>query len=274
LTPTSGFLNAQDGARLYWQRWDPSRPSRATVCLVHGHGEHIGRYNHVARAFQDARVTMIGSDLRGHGQTPGPRGDVPSYERLLDDVDLLISMADPSKPVFLYGHSMGGNIALQYGLRRTSRLHGVIVTGAWLRLRYPTPPLQRLMARIMPSILPGFTVASGLNVNGLSRDPAVVRAYVEDPLVHDRISARLGSSILNAGEDALAHAAEFRLPVLFMHGADDPIVDPAAVETFYREASSTDKTFRLWTGLRHEIHNEPEQADVLKVMVEWVVARL
>jgi alpha-beta hydrolase superfamily lysophospholipase len=274
LNPTSGTFQAQDGARLHWQRWESARTPRATVCLLHGLGEHVGRYDHVGRALTDAGLTLVGADLRGHGRTPGPRGHVPSYARLLDDLDLLISQAEPAQPLFLYGHSMGGNIVLQYGLTRGGLVRGVIATGPWLRLRFPTPPLQQWMARMMPYILPGLTVASGLKVDGLSRDPAVVRAYVQDPLVHDRVSAMLGSSMLKAGKDALARASDFRLPVLLMHGADDPLTDPAATEAFYQAAASPDKTFRLWTGLRHEIHNEPEQADVLKVMVDWLVARV
>jgi alpha-beta hydrolase superfamily lysophospholipase len=274
LNITSGTTPAQDGVDLFWQRWDPTGSPRATVCLVHGLGEHVGRYGHVGVAFTDARLALIGTDLRGHGRSGGPRGHTPSYARLLDDVDCLLALAGPTLPIFLYGHSMGGNIVLQYALTRPSSIRGVIATGPWLRLRHPPPPLQQWMARIVPHVFPSLTIANGLDAAGLSRDPAVARAYVEDPLVHDRISAQLGGSMLRAGEATLAQAGRMRPPVLLMHGADDPITDPAATESLYEAIPGPDKTLRLWTGLRHEIHNEPEQAEVLQVMVDWMLAHL
>src|SRR4030066_2026112 len=121
---------------------------------------------------------------------------------------------------------MGGTIVLQHGLSRSAAVRGVSAPGPWLGLRFRPPAFQRFLARVMPNLLPGLTVPRGLKVDGLSRDPAVVRAYVEDPLVHDRISAMLGSSIIRAGEEALARAGDFRLPLLLMHGADDPTTDP------------------------------------------------
>lgn len=270
----SGTFPAQDGTPLYWQRWDGTHGSRATVCLVHGQGEHIGRYDHVARVFTDAGLTLLGADLRGHGRSGGPRGHTPSYGHLLNDVDRLLAKAEAARPAFLYGHSMGGNIVLQYVLRQSPAVRGVIATGPWLRLRFQPPAFQRFLASVMPFVLPGLTVPNGLKVDGLSRDPAVVRAYVEDPLVHDRISAMLGGSVIRAGKEALARAGDFRLPLLLMHGADDPITDPAATEAFFRAVPGPDKTLRLWRGLRHEIHNEPEQVKVVNEMVDWMTARL
>ena len=270
----SGTFPAQDGTPLYWQRWHGTIGSRATVCLVHGQGEHIGRYNHVARVFADAGLTLLGCDARGHGRSGGPRGHTPSYAHLLNDVDRLLSKAEAGRPAFLYGHSMGGNIVLQYGLSRSGAVRGVIATAPWLRLRFQPPAFKRFLARVMPYVLPGLTVPNGLKVDGLSRDPAVVRAYVEDPLVHDRISAMLGGSVIRAGEEALARAGDFRLPLLLMHGADDPILDPAATEAFFRAVPGPDKTLHIWPGLRHEIHNEPEQVKVLNELVDWVAARL
>jgi len=274
LNIVSGTFPAQDGTPLYWQRWEGTRGSRATVCLVHGQGEHIGRYDHVARVFSEAGLTILGADVRGHGRSGGPRGHTPSYAHLLNDVDRLLAKAEAGRPVFLYGHSMGGNIVLQYGLSRSAAVRGVFATGPWLRLRFQPSVFQRFLARVMPPLLPGLTVPNGLKVDGLSRDPAVVRAYVADPLVHDRISAMLGSSVIRAGEQALARAGSFHLPLLLMHGADDPIIDPAATEAFFRAAPGPDKTLRIWPGLRHEIHNEPEQLEVLNEMVDWVAARL
>jgi alpha-beta hydrolase superfamily lysophospholipase len=126
----------------------------------------------------------------------------------------------------------------------------------------------------MKGLYPAFTAPSGLDVKGLSRDPEVVRAYVEDPLVHDRISAMLGHSMIERGEMLLSRAKEFQLPVLLMHGENDTLTDPAATQQFYEDLGSRDKTLQIWPGLLHEIHNEPEQAEVLSRVVSWLRARI
>jgi alpha-beta hydrolase superfamily lysophospholipase len=274
LNSTSGTFPAKDGTPLYWQHWEPDGRRRATVCLCHGLGEHVGRYEHVARALTRARISLLGCDLRGHGRSGGPRGHTPSFHQILDDIGSLIERAGQGSPLFLYGHSLGGTIVVHYGLDRPASLKGVVATGPWLRLRNPIPAARRMLARVMAGIYPGFTQASGLNVQGLSRDPEVVRKYVQDPLVHDRISAMLGHSLILAGEAALDRGATFQLPVLLMHGEADPLTDPAATRLLFERMASRDKTLRIWPGLLHEIHNEPEQSEVIDLMVDWFASRI
>jgi alpha-beta hydrolase superfamily lysophospholipase len=274
LNSTSGTFPAKDGTPLYWQHWEPDGARRATVCLCHGLGEHVGRYEHVARSFTAAGLSLLGCDLRGHGRSGGPRGHTPTFHQILDDLGTLIERAGQDRPVFLYGHSMGGTIVLHYALDHPSSLAGLVATGPWLRLRQPIPAPRRMLARVMASVYPGFTQASGLNVQGLSRDPEVVRKYVQDPLVHDRITAMLGHSLILAGEAALARGEILQLPILLMHGEDDPLTDPAATQLLYQRVSSRDKTLRIWPGLLHEIHNEPEQSEVIDLMVEWFASRI
>jgi alpha-beta hydrolase superfamily lysophospholipase len=216
--------------------------------LVHGHGEHVARYDHVAAVLTEKGYAVLGSDLRGHGKCGGPRGHTPSYEALMDDIDCFSQQVDQryaNLPRFLYGHSLGGNLVLNYALRRKPDLRGVIATGPWLKLAFDPPASQVKLGRLMNSIAPGFTQHSKLDTSGLSHDQAVVSAYNHDPLVHDKISARLFVEIYETGLWALEHAAEFPLPLLLMHGAADPITSAKASQEFAEKAGEK-VTLKVW----------------------------
>jgi alpha-beta hydrolase superfamily lysophospholipase len=215
---------------------------------------------------------MLGFDLRGHGESGGPRGHTPSYAALMDDIGCFSLEADmryAGLPRFLYGHSLGGNLVLNYALRRKPDLHGVIATGPWLKLAFEPPASQVTLGRMMNGIAPGFTQHSNLDTNGLSHDQVVVAAYENDPLVHDKISARLFVAIYESGLWALEHAAEFPLPLLLMHGAADPITSAKASQEFAQKAGHK-ATIKVWDGLYHEIHNELEKAEVFTFMLDWL----
>jgi alpha-beta hydrolase superfamily lysophospholipase len=214
--------------------------------------------------------------VRGHGESGGPRGHTPSYDALMDDIDLFIHLvADryPGLPRFLYGHSMGGNFVINFALRCRPELVGVIATGPWLKLAFQPASSKVMLGKIMNNILPGFSQASGLDTRALSHDPEVVNAYENDPLVHDKISARLFLNVFESGLWALDHAAEIPLPLLLMHGGADRITSLEASRQF--AASAGDKvTLRIWDGLYHEIHNEPEQGEVITFMIDWMNTQL
>lgn len=267
---------SRDGLNMYACLWAPDQTPRALACLVHGHGEHIHRYDHVGAAFSQASYVLAGFDLRGHGRSGGPRGYAPSYEQLLDDIrDFMTDMRKryPGVPVFLYGHSMGGNQVINYVLRSPQDLQGAIVTGPWLRLAFEPSPLQLSLARVMNGIVPAFSQASGLEQAAISSDPEVVHAYAADPLVHEKITARLFTVIHANGLWALAHAADLKVPMLLMHGSADRLTSSKASREFAAHAGDL-LTLRIWDGLFHEIHNEPTQAAVLKVMTDWIDAHL
>jgi alpha-beta hydrolase superfamily lysophospholipase len=173
------------------------------------------------------------------------------------------------RPCIAYGHSMGGQHVLNAVLADLGGIDAAIATSPWLRPAFPAPRGKVLMGRILYSVFPSGTLASGLEQPALSRDPAVVAAYAADPLVHDRISFRLGIDMLDEGERALNQAAAFRLPLLLMHGSADRISDPKATKLFYERAASADKTLRIWPGLFHETHNEPEWESVVEVSTGW-----
>ncbi len=266
----------KDGLQTFSQGWAPQGKPKAVICLVHGHGEHIGRYAHVGAALAKAGYALLGFDLRGHGKSAGPRGHAPSYEALMDDIAAFLEQASgryPKTPRLLYGHSLGGNLVINYALRRKPGLAGVIATGPWLKLAFQPPASKVSLGRMMNNILPGFSQASGLETAALSRDPDVARAYESDPLVHDKISARLFVSVYESGLWALEHAAELSLPLLLMHGTADRLTSAEASKEFAAKAGKK-VTLSLWEGWYHEIHNEPEKEKVFKVMTEWMDKRL
>jgi alpha-beta hydrolase superfamily lysophospholipase len=261
-----------DSTRISAQSWQPDTEARAAVCLIHGLGEHSSRYAHLGAALAQAGYALLTFDHRGHGRSQGPRGHTPSYETLMDDVGRSLEEAAgrfPGRPRFLYGHSMGGNLVLNYALRRRPDLAGVIATGPWLRTAFAPPAWKVKLGRVMNNIWPALAQPSGLETQAISRDPAVVRAYVGDPLVHDRISARLFVSCYEAGLWALEHAAEFSLPLLIMHGGDDRLTSAAASREFAARVPG-DCTLKIWESFYHEIHNEPEQRDVFAAIVDWL----
>jgi alpha-beta hydrolase superfamily lysophospholipase len=265
-----------DGIDIHARAWEPEKKAKAVVCLVHGHGEHIARYEHVAAALTDAGYAMLAYDQRGHGKSGGARGHTPTYDALMDDIAALLSQAEtryPGLPRFLYGHSMGGNEVLNFVLRRKPKLEGVIATGPWLKLVFEPPAMQVTLGRIMNNLAPGFTQNSKLDAGGLTHDKKVVEAYANDPLVHDKISARLFVEIYESGNWAIAHAADFSLPLLLMHGGADPITSANASREFAK-AGGKNITLHIWDGDFHEIHNELDQAAVFQMMIQWLNARL
>jgi alpha-beta hydrolase superfamily lysophospholipase len=261
-----------DGLDLYARCWEPAGTPMAAIMLVHGHGEHVARYDHVAAALTEKGYAMLGFDLCGHGKSAGPRGHISSYNAYMDDIASFSRQTEqryPGLPRFLYGHSLGGNLVLNYALRRKPDLHGVIATGPWLKLAFEPPATQVALGRLMNNIAPGFAQHSKLNTTGLSHDQTVVKAYDNDPLVHDKISARLFVAMYESGLWALEHAAEFPLPLLLMHGAADPITSVAASREFAQKAARN-VTLKVWDGLYHEIHNELEKAEVFNTMLDWL----
>jgi|SRR5436190_15432858 len=267
---------SKDGLRLFAQSWEPAVAPVAVVCLVHGFGEHSGRYTHVAGALTGAGFAVLAFDLRGNGRSEGRRGHIPSYDALLDDVDLLLAEAAqrwPDCPHFLYGHSFGGGLVLYYTLRRRPPIAGVIATSPWLRLAFAPPAWKEALAGPLARLWPAFTLDNELDARDLSHDPAVATTYQRDPLVHSRVSARAYASARDAGAWALAHAAEFPVPLLLMHGTADRITSSrASVEFAAKLPGACD--LKLWEGCSHELHNELRREEVLATIVAWLRAHV
>ena len=265
-------LKTFDGLQLFGQNWQPEGQTRAVVCLIHGIGEHSSRYVHIADSLTQTGHALISFDLRGHGKSEGLRGHTPSYKALMQDISSLLEAANKQFPQirsFLYGHSLGGNLVLNYVLRRQSSLKGVITTAPWLRLAFEPPASKIALGKITNCIWPSFSQKSGLDTKALSHDLEVVRSYEKDPLVHDRISARMFISSYQAGQWALEHASEFPLPLLFMQGGADKIISVEAGREFSGRIKEN-CTLKIWNGLYHEIHNESEKEEVFKFLIDWL----
>jgi alpha-beta hydrolase superfamily lysophospholipase len=239
---------------------------------VHGLGEHSGRYDHVARALLQAGYAVVSFDLRGHGKSGGPRGHTPSFERLMEDIDLLMAEGArryPGLPQFLYGHSLGGILVLNYALRRKPQIAGVVVTSPGLHTSIREQKAKVAFATALSGLFPTLSVPSGLDANGISHDPQVVRRYKEDPLVHGVGTLRMGTETFTAIDWAFSHAAEFSLPLLLMHGTEDPIAYFSGCQEFASQVKC-DVTLKAWPGLYHELHNEAEQDQVFAYLIAWL----
>jgi len=267
-------LTTNDGLELFAKSWGDVQASRAAVVLVHGLGEHCGRYEHVAQAFLSDGLYVLGFDQRGHGRSPGKRGLIPSYDQPLEDLAVALQCAQadaPSLPLFLYGHSLGGLEVLHYSLVRKPELHGVIATSPALMVS--TSTLNRMMAGLMKHVAPNMIVANGLDASALSRDPQVGQAYLQDPLVHDKVSVRLGSYMMDMGRYVLDHASEWSLPLYLAHGTADRICQFEGSAQFAAHAGAK-VTFHPWERLYHETHNELNKDEVIQAMLDWINAQL
>ncbi len=274
---TSRFQLQHNQHNLQGIAWKTQEPV-ATVCLIHGFGEHAGRYHHVAEVFNKHQLNLYGLDLIGHGRSDGRRGDIPSFQTLIEEVDLLLKKTNqdfPQLPVFLYGHSMGGCVVSKYILSKDlpPMLNGALITSPWLRLIHPAPKFKLTMGKFLLNLGINISENANLNPENLSRDPQVAKDYKEDPLVHGMISARTFIEVSGAGEWVIANAHELDLPVLVAHGDDDQVTDfKASVEVTEKMGGKTD--FKAWHGLRHETHNETNNKEVLQVYADWLVSQL
>ncbi len=264
---------AFDGPDIFAQGWEPvKKPFKAVVCLVHGIGEHTARYENTARALTEKNLVLFGSDMRGHGRSAEIRGFVPSAGVILQDIDTLLEHARkryPNLPLILYGHSLGGILVLYYGLKRNPDVKGVIATSPGLHNAVEKEPVKVMAAKILGSLFPKVTLASGLDTSAITRDRQVVEAYINDPFVHDRIALGFGKIMIGVNRWTLDHASEFALPLLLMHGSADSIAFPSGSLAFAEKLKGKCKLV-MWEGAFHELHHEPEKADVFRTMTDWI----
>jgi alpha-beta hydrolase superfamily lysophospholipase len=264
---------AKDGTEIFGQSWLAEEP-KAVVGIVHGMGEHAARYNYLIEALNSAGISVVGYDQPGHGKTKGKRGHVSSYGQLLGCVEDLLSKMDElaaGKPKFLFAHSMGGNVLLNYLITKNPDINGAIVSGPWLKLAFDPPAIQVKLAQWVSGILPGLVQSSKLDVTAISKDPKEVKRYVDDPLVHDKISTAFFVGVHEHGLWALDHASDLKTPLLLYHGTADKLTSHDASKEFASRVKG-DVTFRSLEGFFHESHNEPERGELFKLILDWINA--
>ena len=265
-------LIASDGLQLSGTSYTPTGEIKGVVVLLHGMGEHFGRYKHVADFFNTIGYATVGMDHRGHGNSGGKRGHTSSYNQLMNDIDVLMNKARemfPGKAVVLYGHSTGANLAANYALRKKPSLKGLILTGPYFRLAFNPPAWKVKLSRISAGIFPTLTQATGLEVEAVSREPKVVEAYKADSLNHDKITAAFFVNVHSAGPYAIEHASELSMKTLAMHGTADRLTSSKATEEFANK-NPQKVELKLWDGFYHEIHNELEKQQVFDYIANWL----
>jgi acylglycerol lipase len=270
-----GLLQGAAGAKIYWQAWLPPSTPRAVVVIAHGVGEHSGRYGHVAGRLTAAGFAAYALDHRGHGCSSGPRALIDSMDHAVADLDSFVSLVTSrhgGRPVHLLGHSMGGAIATAYALGHQERLRGLLLSSAAASVE-AAPAAARFGARAVAAVAPGAGITE-IDPNLISHDPAVVRAYREDPLVyHGKLPARTVAEIATTIEGFADGVPALRLPMLIMAGTGDRVVPPSGSVMLHDRAGSPDRTLRLYEGLYHELFNEPERRVVLGDVAAWLEAR-
>lgn len=262
-----------DGTTLTLREWGPDG-SRGTIVLVHGLGEHIGRYEHVSAWCVARGFRVLGYDQRGHGQSPGDRGRLPAADTLLTDLEEIASLArDADRPLLLLGHSMGGAIVARFVAEARQPVDLCVLSSP--ALAADLSGIQRLQLAIGERLAPNLVQSNGLDPNYIAHHPAVVRAYVDDPLVHDRVSARLARSILDAGRIALAAAPRWHVPTLLLYAGDDHLVAARGSDAFAASAPAEVVESERFDALYHEILNEGTLAAPVYARLErWLDARV
>jgi alpha-beta hydrolase superfamily lysophospholipase len=272
-----GFFKGVRNANIYFQGWLPESQPKAVLLIVHGLAEHSGRYLNVVNHFVPLGYAAYGIDHLGHGKSDGTRVAVERFNDYTNTLKVYFDMIcrwQPDRPIFLVGHSMGGLIGAVYLLDHQVELAGAVLSGALVKVPSNITPTALLLIKMLSALIPR-TGLLRLDANGVSRDPAVVKAYVSDPLVYSgKITARLSAEMLKAMQIVSSQASKITLPVMIVQGSADKLVDPAGSQMLYDAVSSADKEIRIYEGFYHEVFNEPEHDRVLRDVQIWVEGHL
>jgi acylglycerol lipase len=261
--------------QFYWQSWEPTNP-KAILFVIHGMGEHSGRYDEVAKFFNGFNYVVCAMDHYGHGKSGGKKGDIPSMEYMLNSVDAFIQAAYKqygTLPAVLYGHSMGGNVVANYLIQKNQQFKVAVITSPWLVLPQAPPAWRILLAKVMMKIYPSYQDKTGLDTKAISRDAAAVAAYVQDPLVHEYMTPRFYFAMEEAGLMAIDYAERIKIPVLLMHGRADRITGITGSVLMY-ENNPEYIHFKDWEGAYHELHHDIIKGEVMEYMIDFIAGRM
>jgi len=272
-----GIFNNAQKASIYYQGWLPEGEVKAVLFIVHGLGEHSGRYMNVVNHFVPLGYAVYGLDHLGHGKSEGGREEVQRFEDYTDPLTTYYNMVkgwQAGKPIFILGHSLGGLITTFYLLDHQDKFKGAIISAPAIKVSESISSMTIVMGKILSVLAPKAGVLA-LDVSGISRDPEVVKAYVNDPLVfHSKTPARLAAEMLRAMLRVKTEVSRIALPFITVQGSQDNLVDPGGAQMLYDEAGSQDKTIKIYEGFYHEVFNEPERAKVLKDVETWLAGHV
>ena len=258
----------------FGQCWE-AKNTKAVVVLAHGMGEYSGRYLHVANKLNEHDFSVVAFDHFGHGKTTGKRGHNPSFEAVLESVALTIEKAKaffPNTPVFLYGHSMGGNAVINYVLKKTTHLQGIIATSPFLKLAFEPPKIKLALGKLLQKIAPSVTLGNEINPNDISREKIEVDRYINDPLIHSKISPNFSLTFIDSGKWAIENASQLTIPILVLHGTGDKIIDYRGTQKFAENAKRA--TLKLYENGYHELQNDLCRNEMLVDVVNWISSQL
>lgn len=265
-------LLGRDKMPLFARIWRAGSDAPATVLVVHGFGEHSWKYDHVAGWICDAGMNAITYDLRGHGRSGGKRGHYAHYSEMMDDLEVMIEHAP--KPLFLYAHSFGAQVAILTGIQRGLPILGAFLSAPWIRLAFEPPVWRVALAGVMSVIRPSFTQGTRLGPDRLTRDIDFLNSMPHQEFLHKSISARAYFESVKAGEEIERRMEEWSYPFCLAQGDDDPVTSLAKNREFFERCSSTDKTLNIYHGYRHEIHNDLGRENVHRDAMAWFAKRL
>jgi acylglycerol lipase len=264
-------------ANIYYQAWLPDGEVKAVIFLVHGLGEYCGRYTNHVNYFVPLGYAIYGLDHLGHGKSDGEREVIQRFSDYTDPLRVYYKMVkdwQPDKPIFIFGHSLGGLITCFYLLDHQTDFQGAIISAPAIKIGESISPMTITMGKILSIVAPKAGVLA-LDATAISCDPAVVKTYVNDPLVfHGKTPARLASEMLKAMQRVTAEVEKITLPFITIQGGADKLVDPGGAQMLYDRAGSKDKTLNVYPGLFHEVHNEPDCNTMFKDMETWLEAHI
>lgn len=279
IVESTGELAAADGLRLFYRHYRADS-ERARMLISHGLGEHAGRYGNVIERVVPKGISVWASDLRGHGRSGGNRGHVIKFDQYVADLRATVALArsdlPAAMPCFLLGHSLGGLIALAFALQHPDLFDGLVVSSPCLGMVIKVPPVKKALGSFMSRVWPGLSMGNELDAAHISRDTAVVSAYESDPLVHDRVSARFFTELMQAIEAVNQQAFALKVPVLMQVAGEDFLVNAESSRLFFDKLTVEDKTLHVYEGMYHEIYNAPteEKKSVLDDLEEWLFKRM
>jgi acylglycerol lipase len=277
MTHNEGFFTGARGKQIYYQAWLPTWDPKAILMIVHGLAEHSGRYMNLVDYFVPKNYAVYALDLVGHGKSEGTRAHVERFQDILDDLAAfhdIIKKEQPRKPVFLVGHSMGGLIASCYLLDHQDELAGAVLSASSVKIPDFVNPLTVFAGKVFSALVPKAGLLA-LEASHISRDHAVVDAYVSDPLVYiGKSTARLGAEMLDAIMRVSKEAEKITLPVTIVHGSNDKLANPDASQMLYDKVGSTDKTLKIYEEYYHEVFNDPGFEVVLGDVHTWLEKHL